>query len=481
VLPPSGATVLDADMLRGFVESVSGPGFDYVEARFHGRRFTQLFFLNGVLAGASTGDDSGVSFRVLYNGGLGFSATSDVTREGLRDALSRAVSSAKASSLRVKSRVAVSPARLGSAGYRVLEIRPLDDLDVEYKIREVQERIRGLEAPRDPVRLSSYTVVYNEVSERKLVVTSDGGVVESVIPRVSISYNLSATTGDRRANRWNMVAGSGGFELVDRLRFDAEMRSDVESLYVNLVKAGSPPRGRMDVILSPEIVGLSVHESIGHPSEADRVLGREAAQAGLSYRRDYKEPVIGSSHVTVYDDPTIPGSYGFYLYDDEGVPARRRVLIDRGRLGELLHNRETASVYGVESNASARATDYRSEPIVRMANTYMAPGDYRFEELLEGVKEGVYIKKYMEWNIDDYRWVARYVGLEAYMVRNGRLEEPVRDVVLEINTRDYYSSIDAVGRDLEFSAGTCGKGEPPQPMPVWMGGPHVRLRGVVVR
>ena len=466
--------------MRGLIESVAGPGVGYVEARFHGRRFTQLFFLNGVLAGASSGDDSGVSFRVLYEGGLGFSATSDLTREGLRDALARALSSARASSLRVKSRIAMSSAPLGSASYRVLEVKPLEGIAVEDKIREFGERVKGLDTPRDPVKLSSYTMVYNEVVERKVIVTSDGGLVDSVVPRVSLSYNLSATTGDRRANRWNMVAGSGGFELVDRLKFDAEMRDDVESLYVNLVKAGSPPRGRMDVILSPEIVGLSVHESIGHPSEADRVLGREAAQAGLSYRMDYRDPVIGSPHVTVYDDPTIPGSYGFYLYDDEGVPARRRVLIDKGRLGELLHNRETAATFGVESNASARATDYRSEPIVRMANTYMAPGDYRFEELLEGVKEGVYIRKYMEWNIDDYRWIARYVGLEAYMVRNGRLEEPVRDVVLEINTRDYYSSIDAVGRDIEFSAGTCGKGEPPQPMPVWMGGPHIRLRGVIV-
>ncbi len=472
--------VLDIDLLKRLVEGISGPGVDYVEARFHGKKFTQLLFLNGVLAGAVSGDDSGVSFRVVYNGGLGFSATSDLTPEGLRNALAKALSSARASSIRVKSKIAMSPARLGSASYRVLEVKPLEGIDVEDKIRDVGERVKGLETFRDPMRLSSYTVIYNEVVEHKIVVTSDGGFVESVIPRVSISYNLSATTGDRRANRWNMVAGSGGFELVDKLRFDAEMRDDIESLYVNLVKARSPPRGRMDVILSPEIVGLSVHESIGHPSEADRVLGREAAQAGLSYRRDYREPVIGSTHVTVYDDPTIPGSYGFYLYDDEGVPARRRVLIDKGRLGELLHNRETASVYGVESNASARASDYRSEPIVRMANTYMAPGDYRFEELLEGVKEGIYIRKYMEWNIDDYRWVARYVGLEAYVIRNGRLEEPVRDVVLEINTRDYYSSIDAVGRDLEFSAGTCGKGEPPQPMPVWMGGPHVRLRGVVV-
>ena len=472
---------VDVDVLRQLIESVRDPGVEYVEARFHDRRGTQLLFLNGVLASAFRAGTSGVAFRVIHRGGLGFSATSDLTMDGLRSALSRALAAARASSMRVRQGVRMSPARLGSARYDVIGSKPLEDLDVEDKIRDVGERIKVLELQRESMKVTSYTLTYTDTIERKIVVTTDGALVESTVPRVSISYNISASAGDRRANRWNMVAGSGGFELVDRLRFVEEMQDDVNSLYVNLVKATSPPRGRMDVILSPEIVGLSVHESIGHPSEADRVLGREAAQAGLSYRRDYKEPIIGSEHVTVYDDPTIPGSYGFYLYDDEGVPARRRVLIDRGRLVELLHNRETAAVYGTESNASARATDYRSEPIVRMANTYMAPGDYSFEELLEGVKEGVYIRKYMEWNIDDYRWVARYVGLEAYIIRNGRLEEPVRNVVLEVNTRDYYSSIDAVGKDLVFTAGTCGKGEPPQPMPVWMGGPHIRLRGVNVR
>ena len=236
----------------------------------------------------------------------------------------------------------------------------------------------------------------------------------------------------------------------------------------------------MDVIVSPELVGLIVHESAGHPSEADRVLGREAAQAGMSFRSYYKEERIGSEHVTVVDDPTIPGSLGFYLYDDEGVAARERVLYDHGRLAELLHNRETAAVYGVESNAAARAMDYESEPIIRMANTYMKPGDYNFEELVEDVKYGVYIKKYMEWNIDDVRWGQRYVGLEAYIIQNGELKQPITNVVLETTTKNFYSSIDAVGKDLKFYAGICGKGEPAQGVPVWMGGPHVRLRNMYI-
>lgn len=470
--------LVDFIELERIVEEAIRSGAEYAEVRYHRVDGLSLFFLNGVLFGAYQPLVSGVAIRVVYSGGLGFSSTSDLTSEGLRDALSRAIASARSSSFMVKNKVVMGAASLGYAKYSVLERKLLVDMPVEDKINSLVEKLKSIDFKRDPMRISSYTLSYNENIEYKMLVTSDGAVIESRVPRVSLFYNISASSGERRANRWNMLAASGGFEVVDKVKLEEEINDDLNSLYTSLVKAQSPPRGRMDVVLGPEIVGLAMHESVGHPSEADRVLGREAAQAGLSYRREYREPQFGSELVTVIDDPTIPGSYGFYLYDDEGVPARRRFLINKGRLEELLHNRETAAVFNVESNASARATDYRSEPIVRMANTYMAPGDYTFEELIEDVREGVYIRKYMEWNIDDYRWNARYVGLEAYIIKDGRLGDPVRDVVLEITTKEFFSNIDAIGRDLEFSAGTCGKGEPSQPMPVWMGGPHIRLRGV---
>jgi TldD protein len=219
-----------------------------------------------------------------------------------------------------------------------------------------------------------------------------------------------------------------------------------------------------------------VHESCGHPSEADRILGREAAQAGKSFiKPNMIGERIGNRYATVIDDPTIPNSYGFYLYDDEGVSARPRYLYREGIINEFLHNRWTAKIFNVDSNAAARAMHYGSEPIIRMANTYLKPGDYRFEELLEDIKLGVYIKSYMEWNIDDERWSQRYVGLEAYLIENGELTKLVRNPVLELTTKAFYSSIDAVGRDLRFYAGTCGKGEPMQGVPVWFGGPDVRL------
>ncbi|MHA1676200.1 MAG: TldD/PmbA family protein, partial [Candidatus Njordarchaeales archaeon] len=188
----------------------------------------------------------------------------------------------------------------------------------------------------------------------------------------------------------------------------------------------------------------------------------------------------GSDVVTVIDDPTIPNSYGFYLYDDEGVKAKPRFLIKEGYINEFLHNRETAVRFGTKSNAAARASAYNREPIVRMANTYVAPGDYTFDELLEDIRFGVYIKTFGEWNIDDRRFNMRFVGKEAWLIENGRLTKLVRNPILEITTPAYYASIDAIDKNLEFEAATCGKGDPGQGVPVWTGGPNIRLRNIRV-
>ncbi len=237
--------------------------------------------------------------------------------------------------------------------------------------------------------------------------------------------------------------------------------------------------GNMDVVLGPEVVGIVSHESAGHPAEADRMLGREAAQAGETYLgQEDAGRKIGSEVVNVVDDPTLDRSFGFYLSDDEGVKARRRYLIKEGLANELLHDRETAYRMGAASNGSSRAVAYYREPIVRMANTFVEPKDHSVGELIEGVRRGAYIKNFMEWNIDDRRYNQRYVGLEAYLIENGKLGPRLKNPVLEISTPALWSAVDAVGKDVEFAAAHCGKGDPMQAIPVWTGGPHMRLRNI---
>ncbi|MBA3064122.1 TldD/PmbA family protein, partial [Candidatus Woesearchaeota archaeon] len=220
-------------------------------------------------------------------------------------------------------------------------------------------------------------------------------------------------------------------------------------------------------------------ESGSHPYKADRIIGREWAQAGESFiTKEMLGTRIGNEVVNVVDDPTIENSYGFYKYDNEGVKARRKYLINKGLINEFLHNRETAYYMGIKSNGSSRSVNYDRESIVRMSNTFMLPGKYSEEELIEDIKLGIYMKNFMEWNIDDKRINQKYVGAESYLIKNGEIKEPVIRPVIEITTPQLYSAVDAVANNTEYHAGNCGKGEPMQPIPVWFGGPSIRLRKI---
>jgi TldD protein len=149
-----------------------------------------------------------------------------------------------------------------------------------------------------------------------------------------------------------------------------------------------------------------------------------------------------------------------------------------GRINELLHNRATAGQLGIDSNGSARCNNYNREPIVRMANTYVEAGDWTRDEIIAETKKGVIIESFMEWNIDDKRYNQRYVSREAYYVEDGEVLYPLKAAILEVTTPTFWSSIDAVANDVGMFAGNCGKGEPMQGIPVFMGGPTIRLKGI---
>ncbi len=471
---------MQEDLLQKCLDLALRLGASYSEARYHRHIQTSIFTRNGEMVGYGEALKEGVGIRVIVDGALGFSATNSLDWSSAEEAVKRAVKLAKAHSKLMKNPIKFADARMGRAKYEVACSKPFDSLDIEGKhsiLVETWDRVKG--SVKD-AKVMTLTARYGEEIEEKTLINSDGAYVVSRIPRLSVGYNfvlLHPQKGTLQRSR--AFGGSGGLEQLDAWRMPEKAAEEAERLERVLLEGVEPPKGPIDVIVGSEIVGLIVHESCGHPSEADRIWGREAAQAGMSFiKPGMLGQRIGGKYATVIDDPTIPGSYGFYLYDDEGVPARARYLYKEGMINEHLHNRWTASVFGTTSNAAARAMDHNSEPIIRMANTYLAPGDYTFEELLEEVKLGVYMGSYMEWNIDDIRWGQRYVGLECYLVENGNLTKPVRNPVLEVTTKSFYSSIDAAGKELRFEPGTCGKGEPSQGVPVWFGGPDVRLRGI---
>ncbi len=454
---------------------------DYVEARYQKTVGTSIMMKNGVVEGAGFVSDEGMGIRVLLNGGMGFASTNILSKDSLKNAVDDAIKLARSSSTMRREKIEFSEEQFSKISYEVRMKKDFRDLDIEDKIeylKMIEESVLTSDV-NVPIRFLSY----RDSMEEKIFVNSEGAFIRSKIPRVSVMYNLVVLENGRMEQApFVQYAYSSGLEEIEKIEPWNKAVEDIRALKNLIIHGRKPPEGKIDVVISPEVAGIAVHESVGHPYESDRIFGREAAQAGESFVKPHMlGERIGSNVVNVIEDPTIANSYGFYLYDDEGVKARPRYLIKDGIINEFLLNREYAKKLGLKSNGAARAVNYNREPIVRMANTYLAPGDHRFEELIEDVKLGVYIKSFNEWNIDDRRYQQRYIGREAYLIENGELKEPVNRPIIEITTRALWSSVDAIGREIEFYPGTCGKGEPMQGVPVWMGGAHARLRNIILR
>ena len=455
-------------------------GAGYAEARVQRNLGSTYTLKNGTAEPVNVTRKLGVGIRVIVDGALGFASTNSLDKNEIRTIAESAVRTAKASV-----RLLATPTRLSEEKsweddweakmkVDVRKVPPEEKFEVLFTIEKslAQENVH--------VSLPSRILLFDEDLTEKFYVNSDGARLHGFVPRLSLLYILTAVEpGKGTVQRIRHEAQSRGWEAVEDWK-PKEIAAEEAKMMGRLLREGvPPPNGEVDFVLGSEVTGIICHESCGHPQEADRILGREAAQAGESYVNPKMiGHRIGSEQVTIIDDPTIPNSYGFYLYDDEGVKARPRTLIKEGIITDFLHNRETGAELGVVSNGASRSSSYDREPIIRMGNTYMKPGDHTRDELIAGVKSGVYMKSFMEWNIDDRRYNQRYVGLEAYLIENGKITTPVRNPILEITTPGLYGSVDAVGKELEFSGATCGKGDPMQGAPVWTGGPPIRLRRI---
>jgi len=313
----------------------------------------------------------------------------------------------------------------------------------------------------------------------KYYINTEGTNVTQIIPRVHFFYFLTILSGANSIQRNLQFGSTTGFEVLKKWKLESHLQNEIKALKENLEKGIACPKGELDVVFGPEVTGIATHESIGHPYEADRIFGRESAQAGESFvTQNMLNTKIGSEVVTAVDDPTLEGSYGYYSYDDEGIKASERVLMKNGIINEFLHDRATSKQIGIQSNGSARASNYSVEPMVRMSNTFVKPGKNSEEDLFKEIKKGVYIKSFMEWNIDDKRFHQKYTGDEAYLIENGEITKPVKHPAIEITTPKLWSSVDMVANNLQFFAATCGKGEPMQGIPVFTGGPSIRLRKI---
>ena len=466
---------MDLDLADFSVKYLERLGATYAEAKLEEVKGSGYILKNGNVEISGFDKSTGLGIRFISKGTLGFVAINDLEKNKIRGLINKSFNlTTKAS--KIGEKVTLSEEKTVKTNYEVKQKLKLDTVGPEEKIKFL------LSLDKDINKKYFRYFSLNDTITNKYYVNSEGTKIKSRIPNIGFYYFITVVVNNKSMQRYLPYGGTGGWEIVKKWDLKKNLMDEIKALE-NVIKKGiKPPKGKIDLVVGPEVTGIASHEGVGHPYEADRIFGREAAQAGESFiTPSMIGHKIGSDVVNLVDDPTIQGSNGFYLYDDEGVKARKKILIKNGKIAEFLHNRETASIMNINSNGASRASDYNKESLVRMSNTYVLPGDYKEEELFKDIKLGVYMKNFMEWNIDDKRFHQKYTGAEAYLIKNGEIRDPVINPVLEITTPALWSSVDALSNKLLFVAGNCGKGEPMQGIPVWFGGPHMRLRNIIMR
>jgi TldD protein len=467
------------DLADAALSKAQAAGATYAEARVQSTWERQFLLKNGETQPSFFAESYGIGLRVISRGAIGFAATNDMKRTSVGELARRAVRLAQSSSTLLRKPVTLDDSKPTRRKWAPPETRKVENADAEW-LRKVLLEIEGRIADgRAGVKLPGRLLYISAELEERYYVNSEGARVQGRLPRIGFFGSLTAAEGGATAQRFIQQGETGGLEVVRRVNLVDKVEEEARMMGKVLRTAMKPPTDTVDVVLSPELSGIAAHESVGHPQEADRVLGREGAQAGESYlKADSLGRKIGTEEAKVSDDPTLLHSNGYVPVDDEGVEARKRFLIKDGVISEFLQNRTTAREFGLTSNGAARSVSFDREPIIRMSNTFVEPGDYSTDEIIREVKHGVYFKTFTEWNIDDKRLNQRYVALEAYLIEQGNVRGLVKSPVLEITTPKLWGSVKARSRHMEFESATCGKGDPMQGAPVWTGGPETLLTGI---
>jgi len=472
---------LEKDIVDFALEYAKGKYIEYAEVRAQNQKLEQLMLKNGILEAFLSSVNSGFCVRILAEGGIGFASTNKWTRDEAKAVVDLAYRFAKTA--RRKDKIKFAEEKAVETTWEVGQKKKIEDVDSETKIEQFLDVDKALTSHtvNVPARVLQCIMQLTE----KYFANTEGSRISSFVPKIAAFCFITVAEQGKSEQAFEQFGYSGGWEAFKGWRMTEKLVQDANILKDVITKAKAVKPGTTDLVCGSEVTGIAAHESCGHPMEADRILGREMSQAGRSFI--YKGGPfwigtrIGTDVVTIVDDPTIEHSYGYYKYDDEGIEARRRYLYKNGIINEFLHNRETAAKLGTRSNASSRSVNYDREAIVRMANTFVLSGDMTEEELIEDLKNGVYMVSFTEWNIDDKRFNQRYVGREAYLIENGELKHPVAKPVIETTTLKFWSAVDAVSKNLKFDAATCGKGDPMQGIPCYTGGPSIRLRDVYMK
>jgi TldD protein len=443
-------------------EALAGHDADHIEARLTEGRSSQISYRGTQLDSVSLTSATGGNVRALVNGGWGFVSFNDY--DNLRDKVALAVKQARFVGKEESLLAPVAPVTETTPVEMREDPASIPLADKKALLDEYNSIIHGTSG------IQSSVINYGDSTRKTIYLSSEGSRIEQSRSDVILRLVAVAADGTEVQQSGVSLGGRDDFGAVRNQHTQAE---ELAKRAVALLSAPKVKGQEYTVVLDPILAGVFVHEAFGHLSEADFVYENDSLRELMTLGKTF-----GGPHLNIVDSAVQPGLRGSYKYDDEGTPATKNYLIQEGKLVGRLHSRETAAKMHEAPTGNARAISYRHPPIVRMSNTYIEPGEATFDDMIAEIEEGVYARNWYG-GVTSMEMFTFSAG-EAYMIRDGKVAELMRPVVLTGNVFNTLKNIDAIGNDLDMNqGGGCGKGGQ-SPLAVGNGSPHIRIRSCLV-
>jgi TldD protein len=473
------------DLLQRALDIATDLGATYADARIVDALGESLAVNGPSVESLEQSESLGFGIRVLVDGAWGYSASARIDPAEVARVSTAAVDVGRASATRMARPIELVPEPSHHSTWSTQVKKDPFEVSLEEKVETLVSATAEMNSVQG-VRVARGTM--DTLKYRQLFASSEDSFIEQTIIHTGAGIEATAVADGEVQVRsypgsFRGHFGASGYELVEEMELPDNARRTAEEA-VALLQADECPSEVTTLVLDGHQVMLQVHESVGHPTELDRVLGMEAAFAGTSFVGigDLGSLRYGSEAMNITADATIPGGLGSFGYDDEGVEAQRTELIRQGILVGFQTSRETAASVGASrSNGTMRAEGWENFPLIRMTNINLLPGEGSLDDLLSDVDRGIFMSTNKSWSIDDKRKNFQFGCEIAWEINKGRLGRMLKNPRYTGITPEFWGSCDAVAGPDEWKVwGTpnCGKGQPGQTMRVGHGTAPARFRNV---
>ncbi|MCA1757348.1 MAG: TldD/PmbA family protein [Bacteroidales bacterium] len=461
--PVTDPLTIDKATLDRVIAKALEKGGNFAEVYLENRHSRNIVMEESSFKSGLYGISQGAGVRVISGNKTGYAYTDEITEESLMRA-------AEVASYVATAGISTPPVNVSESSRNsfITVGRPLDEIADSARI-EVIERADQAAMGYDPRIKMAMIDYYDEVRSR-VIANSEGIYLRDELPLLFFIVQTMGEEGGARHLSRERLSRHSGFEMFDEVTPEEVARNAAREA-VDMLGAEDAPAGMMDIVMQNGWGGVLVHEAVGHPLEADNIAKGVGAFTGKVGQK------VASDLFTMVDDGSIPNARGTINYDDEGTQARRNVLIENGVLKGYMTDILSARQLGMERTGNGRRESFRYMPIPRMTNTFIENGDSNPADILSSTGKGLYVQSLSGGSVNPVTGVFNFTCREAYLIENGKKTRPVKGATLIGSCLDVISNVDAVGNDLAFGPGICGKGQSAE---VDAGQPTLRIRGINV-